>query len=57
MTRILMALISVASCFCRKHRPLGRLGTLSDVTVVTLHLPLYSSQEWRTPSLSTLAVA
>jgi hypothetical protein len=51
-------------CFCGKHRAIGRLATLSEVTVVTLYLPLYSSHEWRTPgapaairtpSLSTFA--
>jgi hypothetical protein len=32
---------------CGKLRPIGRLATLSDVTVVTLDLTLYSPHEWR----------
>ena len=50
--------------FYGKHRAIGRLAALSEVTVVPLYLPLYSSHEWRTPgapaairtpSLSTFA--
>jgi hypothetical protein len=41
--------------FYGKHRALGRLATLSEVTVVPLYLPLYSSHERRPPSLSTFA--
>jgi hypothetical protein len=52
--------------FYGKHRAIGRLATLSDVTVVSLGLPLYSpmsggprarSAVIRAPNPSTFAAA
>ena len=57
MTRILMVKSPSLRAFAGNAAPISRLATLSDVTVVTRDLTLYSSHEWRPPSLGTFAAA